>query len=152
MLSDEATVYMAWHLANAFHGIKLAVQETDAARAREILAEDSGSPETTAAEELEALSQQELGLADPTDAAEPDEPESPLTLREKRAERAFRGAVIGIWLIPWQLIVFYLLLRVFVSDERLAKAQRSKAFVAAAINIPYMFLFCILIKTLIYRW
>ncbi len=43
-LSDETTAYMAWHLTNAIHGIKLQVKGEDVDAARELLAADSGAP------------------------------------------------------------------------------------------------------------
>ena len=102
-LADEATVYMSWHWTNAIHGIKLVVNDEDVEAARELLAADSGAPPTAAAEELRAMMAEEMPAAD-ADEAEADEPEV-LTRREEIAERAFRGAVISIWLVPWQLYV-----------------------------------------------
>jgi hypothetical protein len=68
-----------------------------------------------------------------------------LTKREQDADRALRGAVIGLLFLPLQLYVFWLLLRVFVSDEELGAGKRRKAVVAALINLPIMFSFCLLL-------
>jgi hypothetical protein len=114
-LSGENLVATNWALSNAVGGIRLQVPEDDVARAKAIL-------EAEPASEIE-----------PDDEAEPT-----LTKREEDAERAFRGSIIGVVCPPIQLYVFYLLLRVYVSDEELRGRLRSRAKWAAVINIPVM--------------
>ncbi len=88
---------------------------------------------------------EEMPAADAGFDAQSDEPD-PLTRREDMAERAFRGAVIGILFVPWQLCVAWLLLKIYFSDERLEPAHCRKAFVAATINFLYVLIVCIFLK------
>ena len=127
-LADEETVGMAWHLTNAIGGVRLQVANRDAEEALAILAETNASgllvPEQTEAaspQRSDAEQLLELGGGDL------DEPEPVPTSREQNAERAFRGAVFGLLVLPLQLYVFWLLLKVFVSDARLGPAQRHRA-------------------------
>ncbi|HZU35229.1 MAG TPA: hypothetical protein VFA18_04955 [Gemmataceae bacterium] len=71
------------------------------------------------------------------EAAEP-----PPNVREQTARRAVRGAVLGLLLWPLQLYVFWLLLRVFLSDEPLTPETRRLATIAACINLPVIALCC----------
>lgn len=114
-LSGENLVTTNWALSNAVGGILLQVPERDVARAMAIL-------EAEPAWEIE-----------PDDEAEPT-----LTKREEEAERAFRGSIIGVVCPPIQIYIFYLLLRVYLSDEELRGRHRSRAQWAAVINIPIM--------------
>jgi hypothetical protein len=123
---------MAWHLLLANQGIKVQVPTEDAERAAALLKvasqtadhghADEGGPEADANE------------AEDDDGGPADEP--PPTGREQNADRAFRGAVIGLLFLPLQLYVFWLLLKVFISEEPLSERLRNRAFVAAAINLP----------------
>ncbi len=139
-LADEETVGVAWHLSNALGGVKLQVQESDAEEAMTILAEGKDSC-SAATPSLPTDVEQPLELGG-TDA---DEPEPVLTNREQAARRAFRGAVLGLLLPPLQLYVFWLLLKVCFSHEPLAADKRRQAIVAAAINLPLMLGFCLLL-------
>jgi hypothetical protein len=149
-LADEETVSMAWHLTNALGGIKLQVQDGDAEEALAILAEGTTS-------DLLASSQAGEALSPPSDVeqlpepgvAEADEPEPVPTSREQNADRALRGAVLGLLLLPLQVYVFWVLVKVFVSDERLGPGKRRNAVVAAIINLPLMFGFCLLLRAIL---
>ena len=44
---------------------------------------------------------------------------------------------MGMMLIPLQLWVFALLVRVFVSNDRLREPHRMRAWVAVFVNLPY---------------
>ena len=65
-------------------------------------------------------------------------PESAPTSREQNAERARRGAVFGLVFLPLQLYVSWLLLKVFVSRERLGPHSRPSVVIASIINLPVM--------------
>ena len=150
-LMDEETVGMAWHLSNALGGVKLQVGEEDADEALAVLAEAAPST-STSADSQEAIS------CPPTDAspqieveeAEPEEPELVLNEREMNADRAMRGAVLGLLLVPLQFYVFWLLLKVFMSKERLSPVQRRHAVIATLINLPMVMImllwFCLFVR------
>lgn len=124
MLADENLVGMNWALSNAVGGIRLQVSEDDAAKAIAILD------------------------AEPEDS-EPDDLEPKPTAREENAERAFRGATFGLVFPPLQFYVFWLLLRVYVSDEELRGRHRSRALWAAAINIPVMLIMGTVLRSML---
>ncbi len=73
--------------------------------------------------------QQTLNYSDPENETEP-------SARERDADRALRGAILGIIMLPVQLYVFCLLIKVFISDQPLHPAWRRKFVIAAIINIP----------------
>jgi hypothetical protein len=54
--------------------------------------------------------------------------------------------VIGVLFMPLQLYVFWLLLKVFVSEEQLSRRSRNRAFVAVAISLPMTILLCLLLR------
>jgi hypothetical protein len=72
------------------------------------------------------------------DADDPGDPDPPDTARERAAERAYRAAVLGLLLVPLQLYVFWLVLKVFLSDDRLAPRPRRRAVVAGVICVPFV--------------
>jgi hypothetical protein len=79
------------------------------------------------------------------------EPDLPMSAREENANRALRGAVVGLLFAPLQLYVFYLLLfKVFASDEPIRPIYTRRARQAAAINIPYTVVILIVIRWTIY--
>jgi hypothetical protein len=126
---------MAWHLAVANRGIKVQVPSEYVDRAREIL-----SPASTDAER----SPEAESDADGDDEAQS---EQQLTVREQNADRAFRGAAIGVLFIPLQIYVFWLLMKVLVSDEPLSRPSRHRAIIAAAINIPLMIVLGLFVRS-----
>jgi hypothetical protein len=138
-LAGEESVGMAWYLTNAFGGIKLQVRDEEAQEAHSILAEGNASSPAASRHTAEALSPLSE-LEQPGEPSETDVAESvPVpTSREQNADRAFRGAVFGLLLLPLQLYVFWLLVKVFVAEERLDPKQCRNAVVAAIINLPVM--------------
>jgi hypothetical protein len=126
-LSDENLVGTHWALSNAVGGIRLQVPEDDVARAKALL---DAEPDERASD------------------IEPDEAEPSLSRREDDAERAFRGAVVGALFWPLQFYVFWLLLRVYLSDDALRGRHRSRAIWAAVINIPIMLAMATLFRAL----
>jgi hypothetical protein len=152
-LADVETVSTAWQLSNALGGIKLQVIGPDAARASGLLQEQlhhSTSEDTELAQEAVATkpvlgdSDDDLPLED-----EEDEPEPEPTNREKSAERAFRGAVYGLLFFPLEFYASYLLLLILFSSEALAGRARRRAYIAAAINTPYMLILLGFVSTLL---
>ncbi len=131
-LVGEDTVGMNWVLSNAFGGIQLLVSPNDVEQAQQLL-----TPPPTGAPTHELW---------PPDLEEADDAEPVASDREQHANRAFRGAVMGILFFPLQFYVFWLLLRVFVSDDELRGRYRSRAWWAAAINLPYIFGMCVLLR------
>lgn len=73
--------------------------------------------------------------ADDNDSADDDVSESP---RERAAERAYRAAVLGLLLLPLQFYVFWLVVKVFASDDRLGPRPRRRAVVAGVISTPFV--------------
>ncbi len=143
-LLDEETANTAWQLTSAIGGVKLQVAEHAARQAATVLAHqpdtdftDDDSPAVDAGPMSEMIATADI----PRTLA--DEPERVLTAREQRAERAYRGAVFGMVFAPLHLLVFWVLLRVFLSDERLNADMRRKALIAFFINLPFMIGFCV---------
>ena len=136
-LADETMVGMAWYLGNAIGGVKLQVGDGDAEAAPQKCCPKATHrlPMRQAARRKRAPPMQSESTASPADD-EADERE--LSAREENAERAFHGAVIGLLLMPLQLYVFWLLLKVFFSHEELRPNKRRAALWAGAINIPML--------------
>jgi hypothetical protein len=153
-LADEQTVGIAWHLTNAIGGIKLQVADDRADEAQSILAERS-STKPDAPEPLD--------ITDTTDAPDATIPDPSPTLsyeaagtedeqgleptnRERNADRAWRGALFGLLFFPLELYVFWLLIKVFTSDERVNPRQLRRALMAAVINVPAVLLILFICK------
>jgi hypothetical protein len=147
VLMDENTVAMDWLLSNAIGGIKIQVNPKDATAARQLIDDherqragaDTGSAPLFGEADEKSLAAQALA-ARPDDAVgdedEPDvEEEPPRSTREQLAVYAFRGALLGILLLPLEFYVLYLLYKVFVSDERLGARYRNLAIVAGIIML-----------------
>jgi hypothetical protein len=115
-LVNENTVWVAPHLTNAIGGIKLQVAEEDVDKARTLLAEESGIEEENA---------EEMGSDD----------EIAPTRREQNADRAFRGALIGLLVLPLQFYISWLLIQVLFSKEQIGAQQAGRALIAAVINM-----------------
>jgi hypothetical protein len=138
-LANEEILDMAWYLGNAIGWIKLQVRGQDVDTARAVLDQDE-DPQMWSDVDSAGISF-EGDLPEPIpehDHEEADELDPTPTVRERNADRAFRGAVIGLLFVPIQLYVFYLLLRIFVSNESLSCRERRKAIIAAFINFYLM--------------
>jgi len=137
-LQDAEAAGMAWHMAGAYGGVKLQVAEADVDRAVSIL-EGVGGPESSVTEEGAAENPPpEPEFLTETETGGVDALERVLTQREKLADKAFRGAVFGMIFCPLQIWVFWLLLKVFLSNESLSDVKRWKAIFAAVFNLPYV--------------
>jgi hypothetical protein len=136
-LANDEIVDMVWYWGNAIGWIKLQVDAEDAGAARAILSRRGELEPPRGAESEEpaaAPGETEPGdeLDDEDDGA--GEPDRARTARDKNAERAARGAVLGLLFYPLEFYVFCLLLMVFVSGEPLGTRERRKAVIAAVIN------------------
>ncbi len=113
-------------------------------------------------EESLRLLDQRLPVGDDQDVGEPEDPADPdrpivaaapeeseptddRTLREQRAEPLFRGAVIGIFLWPVMLFVFWRFLQVVTSDEQLRPKYRRRVAYASWIVLPHFLAYFLLI-------
>jgi len=157
VLSQENVVTWFWYLSNAFGGIGVQVNSKDAEAARCLIeqherltaadaaAAEAGSEAETEAEKMIGDDVADLSTADAeaeTAAANsPETDQDPLgdepasTERERNADRAARGAVLGIMFLPLQLYVLYLLLfRVFASEESLDDRHLHRSIAAGVIN------------------
>jgi hypothetical protein len=154
-LADEETVNMDWALGNAIGRIKLQVGDQHAEAARTLLSQHTGLAATAALgpEEIRYEPSQdeptprwedldEDGDQDQDQEADDFEPEP--TTRDKNAERAFKGAIFGLLFFPLQFYAFYLLLKVFLSEEPLGDGERRKAIIAGVINLPLMAGVCLI--------
>jgi hypothetical protein len=88
----------------------------------------------------------EDAASDGANEAEDDEAEEKLTRREEDADRAFRGTVVGILFFPIQFYALWLLVKVFASEERLRAEKRKRAIAAAALCIPCVILWCMVLR------
>lgn len=166
VLLDESFASTVWYLTTAVGGIRLQVAAEDAERAAAILraqshsrsdgkADTAGTPdegpghnpanafqdESADEGDHESLDDEAGGSPDADDSEE--EPQEELTRREQTADRAFRGAVLGLLMLPLQIYVFWLLLKVVASQARLSPQYRIRAWLAAGINIPLLVLFLV---------
>lgn len=119
-------------------GVKLCIRREDHKAARQILSQ---------IDSIEIADE----LSEKADESEPDEvvPCEP-NPREQEAGRAFRSAVIGCFFVPLQAYTSWLLLRVWFSDEPLRSEWRRQAFLALAINVPFVLIFLSVLKVVFF--
>jgi lipopolysaccharide export LptBFGC system permease protein LptF len=155
---DETTVGLFWHLGNTLGGVKLQVAASDAEEALKLLAsapamdaeEFETAWQTTPAEDED--SQQAPSADKQVEEPEVEEPEEVPTKREENADRALRGAILGALCFPVQAYVLYLLVfRVFLSEERLSGRSRRNAIIALVLMVPYVIGFYLWIRMLIIK-
>lgn len=129
---DDASGFLGMYTGSI--GIKLCIRREDLKAARQILSQIDS---VEVAEELP----EEASKSEPDDI-DPQEPNQ----REQEAQRAFRSAVIGCFFVPLQAYTSWLLLRVWFSEEPLRSKWRRAAFLALAINAPFVLLFLIVLE------
>lgn len=141
---------MNWALTNAIGGIEIRVDESQAEKARQVLdrVKDGAAQLDNEPEQFEGDSPE-----DASDKHLPAETES-FDARDEQLERtadyAFRGAIFGLMLIPLQIYVFWLLLRIFNSEGSLSPQARTRVLIAAGINLPMMLL--VIPRMLTFGW
>jgi hypothetical protein len=130
-LENERTLETQWLWSNAAGGIRLRVADSDAEWALKCLEETASfqPPEGTSAEP--GADEPEQALVD----ADDDEIDDP-NLREQDAARAFKAAVLGLLFCPLQFYAFWLVLKVFLSNEPLRPRYWWFALAAAVFSIP----------------
>jgi Putative prokaryotic signal transducing protein len=139
-LANEQTVDMDLLLGNALRWIRLEVGDKDADAARAVLNqhEETEAPSAAGTEEVsfaigEAQPIFEPDQEDHEEEEGADDFDRAPSIRERDAERAFRGAVLGVLFFPIQLYAFYLLVKIFISEESLGDRERRKAIIAAVL-------------------
>ncbi|MFL5340114.1 MAG: putative signal transducing protein [Gemmataceae bacterium] len=148
VLADEEAAVMNWALTNAMGGIKLLVPGTDVEAATAILA--APAEPFDPAEAMQAFREpDDLEPETARVSEQPDVPESAASRREELADRALKAAVLGWLFLPAQLYAFWLLLRVFVSNEPLGPRARRRAWTAALFNLPAILGLCLFLKYLL---
>jgi hypothetical protein len=124
LAAEVAAVGLGWSPANAPGGVKLQVSTRQYEQAIAALADSQQS-------DMQALEQ--AALESGVDESEQLKP--PPTSREQRVDRALRIAVVGLLLFPpLEVYVLWLLIKVFLSDERLSARRRRSGLVALAIS------------------
>jgi hypothetical protein len=165
-LADADTVDMAWQLTGAVGGIKLQIPEGDEEVARSLLEKPfeaasrraAGRPRKKKRKVIKLTAVTSDGARVGTEEAEEEDDDSPFGEDEEDeeeeepseidqvAERAWRGALLGILFLPIQLYVFGLLLHLIFAREKPSPPLRWKVLAAAAINLPILVL-CFLFLT-----
>ena len=128
-LADELTVGVAWHLSNALGGIKLQVAEPDVEQAIALLQ----------GRDIASINVEE-GFTDVSEIEE-YESEEPLSANDKVVNRALRAALFGLIFLPLHLYSLWLLGGLLFSSQRLSYNGRWKAFLAAALDLPMLLIF-----------
>jgi hypothetical protein len=124
ILADDQLIAMDWALSNAVGGIKVQVLGVDAPAAVRALAEPR------------EVSQEQAPSSEAIAATRSTEEDDPPGAREAMAERAAKGAMLGLLLWPVQFYVAWLLVQVFYSNQSLRPEYRRRAILAAIICIP----------------
>lgn len=139
---------MDWLMVNAIGGIRLKVPADQADYAREIL--ESHRPKGAIANQDWELAEEsteendddvrgEFGNEDDERAGEPN-------AREKMASRALNMAVFGYVIWPFHVYAWFLLVRVFTSDEPLARRFRRRGWFAFWLTLPIFVISLVLLR------
>jgi hypothetical protein len=110
-IAEEVIGTVCWYWAKALGGIQLQVSSADLEDARAIV-------EKPWLEEGEPV----------------------LTETEQKADRALRGAVLGVVAFPVQLYASWLLINIVASREPLDPRERRQVIKAAMLNLPLLIL------------
>jgi hypothetical protein len=148
-LNNQTTAGLFWYMSDAIGGVGILVAKTDQAKALELLDELAANKTDLIGDAWKINPDDESQNVATQEVA--TDPDLPMSAREENANRALRGAVLGVLFAPLQLYVFYLLLfKVFASDEPIRPVYTRRAWQAAAINIPYIAVILIVIRWTIY--
>jgi hypothetical protein len=155
-ISDAEVAGMNWMLSNAIGGVKVLVLAKDAERAVAVLVaaegngEEMDSDEEADEKEKDKAAERALNRGStslqttptPKSASTPEENEEAKetvpTERELDADRAFRAALFGLLILPLQIYVSWLLLKIVFSEERLEGGHLQRGIVALCVNILLM--------------
>lgn len=147
-LAGGEVASMAWHLTGAIGGIKLQVASRDEQSARALLAAVRNKGSQDDGEDWEAGAE-EFGDDADAEPSATTEPHRELTSRDQTADRALRGALLGVLFFPIQFYVWWLLVDIAGSEESLAADKRHRAIVAAIISVPYLVVWLLLLGSFV---
>lgn len=157
-LTDEETVGMLWHFANALGGVKIQIAEEDSERAVALLRERFG---TESEEPLDGPSLEEQALAMPREDEDDPEPavappevfapavEEPPTPREENARKLLLVAWLGIIIPPLSFFALYVLLKSMFGAGPLSRQGRINVVAGALWMIPCLLLMSIAVLGLL---
>jgi hypothetical protein len=135
-LADDATVGMAWHLTGAVGGVKLRVAREDAERALRLL-EDLAMQRDDKAVFFSGDPADELEFDEKEEDDEDEEHESALSLADDLADRAFRAAVLGLFLCPLQLYSLWLLASLLMLGQAPSPNMQKRAAIAGVLDVVF---------------
>jgi hypothetical protein len=142
-LADDATVGMAWHLTGAVGGVKLRVARDDAERAWRLLEELKRKEDDKAVLNSDGFADEPEFDAEEEDD-EDDDDESALSLADDLADRAFRAAVLGLFLCPLQLYSLWLLASLLMLGQAPSPKLQKRAAIAGVLDIVFfVYLACL---------
>jgi hypothetical protein len=137
-VSDEMTVGMVWHMGTALGGVKLHVAEADAQRAEAIL---SGSDPTDKADHpLEATPYRKHGRSE-----QDLDGISPTRHGDDAARRAFRAAIVGLFLCPGVVHIYSIGLVLSARSLKLSASGRRNLIAAASVDAAVLVTIVVLI-------
>lgn len=143
-LADDATIGMAWHLGVAVGGVKLQVAEQDAERALAELESLDAAPIGEDEWRTGASGDRLDADAEDEEDEEDEEEDTPATTEaDKTVARALDAAVIGLFLLPFQLYSLWLLARLANSPLPLTPRNRKRAILALLLDLPLIILISI---------
>lgn len=159
-LVDEHVVGMNWMLTNAIGGVKLVVRSNDYRDAAKLLdkwsAEHEGQRGQAHDRREKHLSSEDAEAAENEQHARASKRRSRHSQRdrssptEQDAQRALFAAVLGLLFCPLELYASWLLLGVWLSEERLDAAHRRKAWTALTFNVFALLVYLVTAKTMFF--
>ena len=128
VIADQNSITWDWMLSNALSGIKVQVNASDAEAARQLIGEHDplSLTDSEAVAAMPRGEDAEPGTAEPQHEQLVEEEPAP-SVRERAADRALRGAMLGLLFLPLQLYVSYLIIKVFISEEHLDQALQEQS-------------------------
>jgi hypothetical protein len=133
-LADEATVGMAWHLGVAVGGVKLQVAEDDAERALAELESHEPTPITDEEWRTEGAEDDADSQTDEPEVESDSEENQIKSPSDEMADRAFDAAVIGLYLLPFQLYSLWLLGRIALGTVPLTPRNRRRVLLTLVLD------------------
>lgn len=137
-LADDITADLNWDLVVAINNVKLIVPAEQLDEARAVLAD-----KVTIAE-VEYAARQTIENPDADDS-----PDELVNIRESNVKRAYFGAIAGLAFWPLQFYIFWILVKIYVSNEPLGSRDRRRAWIALEFNLPMVLIQCVLLRLLL---